>query len=52
MKKYLFKKQFRAGSFVGDNINARAALLSGDPGIGKTTSVRLIAKKLGYEIIE
>jgi len=33
-------------------MNARACLISGPPGIGKTTAVRLIAKKLGYDIIE
>jgi len=34
------------------NLNAKACLISGPPGIGKTTTVRLIAKKLGYDIIE
>ena len=34
------------------NINARAALLSGSPGIGKTTAARLIAKQFGYQTYE
>lgn len=39
-------------NFAQSNVNARACLISGAPGIGKTTAVRLIAKKLGYDIIE
>ncbi|CUV07608.1 unnamed protein product [Cryptosporidium hominis] len=35
-----------------ENINARAALLSGPPGIGKSTVATLIAKKCGYIPIE
>lgn len=34
------------------NINAKAALLSGPPGIGKTSSVRIVCKMLGYEVFE
>eukprot|EP00347_Sterkiella_histriomuscorum_P014045 403362369 len=33
-------------------INARACLISGPPGIGKTSSVRIIAKELGYNLME
>lgn len=32
--------------------NFKAVLISGPPGIGKTTAATLIAKKLGYDIIE
>lgn len=35
-----------------ENPNARACLISGDPGIGKTTTVRLIAKLKGYKTYE
>jgi replication factor C subunit 1 len=35
-----------------ENLNARACLISGPPGIGKTSTVRLLAKKYGYEIVE
>ncbi|MCQ2819606.1 MAG: AAA family ATPase [archaeon] len=35
-----------------ENLNARACLISGDPGIGKTSSVRLIAKLKGYNVLE
>lgn len=34
------------------NVNARVALVSGPPGIGKTTAGRLVAKALGYRPIE
>jgi len=34
------------------NSNARAALISGPPGIGKTTAVRCLAKSLGWDLIE
>jgi replication factor C subunit 1 len=35
-----------------ENPNARACLISGNPGIGKTTAVRLIAKLKGYRTYE
>ena len=34
------------------NPNAKAALLSGPPGIGKTSSVRIICRQLGFEVLE
>ena len=49
------KKQvpFRPGGGIPDNVNARAALISGPPGIGKTTSARLIVQLHGgYELLE
>lgn len=33
-------------------INSNAALLSGDAGLGKTTTARLVAIKYGYSIVE
>jgi len=44
---------FKPGGGMPDNINARAALVSGPPGIGKTTAARLVAKALGWtEVLE
>lgn len=44
---------FKPGGGMPDNINARAALVSGSPGIGKTTTCRLVAKLHGgYEVLE
>lgn len=34
------------------NVNAKACLISGPPGIGKTTAVRVLCKIMGYELIE
>jgi replication factor C subunit 1 len=34
------------------NPNARAVLISGPPGIGKTSAARIVCRKLGYEALE
>ena len=34
------------------NPNAKAVLLSGPPGIGKTSAARIVCRKLGYEALE
>ncbi|GAV54951.1 hypothetical protein ZYGR_0AS02740 [Zygosaccharomyces rouxii] len=46
-KKNGFKKSGRDGSGV-----FRAAMLYGPPGIGKTTAAHLVAKELGYDVLE
>lgn len=45
---------FRRGMAWGDtpNVNARAALISGPPGIGKTSAARIVCAQLGYEVVE
>ena len=35
-----------------ENVNARAAIISGPPGIGKTSSVRVLTKNKGYRAFE
>lgn len=43
----------RTGKFdPSSNINASAVLLSGPPGIGKTTAARLVAAQFGYRVNE
>lgn len=40
------------GSWSTGNINSPAALISGDPGIGKTTTARLLAIQYNYSVTE
>lgn len=51
-KKKSAKPSFRGGRPQFDNINAKACLITGDPGIGKTSSVRLISQLKGYKAYE
>lgn len=34
------------------NINARAVLISGPPGIGKSSAARIVCRGLGFEVLE
>ncbi|KAH9606291.1 hypothetical protein KSS87_014959 [Heliosperma pusillum] len=40
------------GKKKSDSSEKKAVLMSGNPGIGKTTSAKLVSKMLGYEAIE
>jgi len=47
------KVPFKGGGGIPDNVNSRAILVSGPPGIGKTTTCRLVANLHGaYEVLE
>ncbi|KAG5179647.1 P-loop containing nucleoside triphosphate hydrolase protein [Tribonema minus] len=37
---------------AGDDMHKRAVLISGPPGIGKTTAATIVAKSLGFEVTE
>lgn len=41
-----------AGGKKDDGSNFKACLISGPPGIGKTTAATIIAKECGYDILE
>lgn len=45
------KKDFKVAGPDGSGV-FRAALISGPPGIGKTTAAHLVAKELGFDILE
>lgn len=34
------------------NMNAKAVLLSGPPGIGKTSAAKIVCNDLGFEVLE
>ncbi|KAF4652466.1 replication factor C subunit 1, partial [Perkinsus chesapeaki] len=40
------------GRGIPENVNAKAVLVSGPPGIGKTTACKLVAQELGYVPME
>ncbi|XBW35897.1 hypothetical protein QEN19_001472 [Hanseniaspora menglaensis] len=46
-----YKLGFKSPGKDGNGIY-RAAMLSGPPGIGKTTAAHLVAKSLGFEVVE
>ena len=48
------KEQTKTGKKImkNENVNARAAIVSGPSGIGKTSSIRVLAKTKGYRIFE
>lgn len=50
--KHEVKPTFGYNPFAGGNINCKAALISGDPGIGKTTAAKLICEELGFDSVE
>jgi len=42
----------KKGKKQNDSVLKKAVLLSGTPGIGKTTSAKLICQELGFQAIE
>jgi replication factor C subunit 1 len=52
MKVEIFNIASKQTKSKTENINAKACIISGSPGIGKTSTVRLISQKLGYRVFE
>lgn len=51
-KKFLNTDQKGKGKKQNDSGAKKAVLLSGNPGIGKTTSAKLVSQMLGFRTIE
>ncbi|CAO2828348.1 unnamed protein product [Amaranthus hypochondriacus] len=51
-EQFLHNKGKEKGKKQSDAAEKKAVLMSGTPGIGKTTSAKLVSKMLGYETIE
>jgi replication factor C subunit 1 len=51
-KKKVIKSGFKKNWLDVPRINAKAAMVSGPPGIGKSSAVRIICKTLGYQCLE
>lgn len=51
-EQFLHNKGKEKGKKQSDSAEKKAVLMSGTPGIGKTTSAKLVSKMLGYETIE
>lgn len=45
------KREVKGTFKSGGNINSKAALLSGDAGLGKTTTARLLATEYNFEVV-
>ncbi|UKK01127.2 hypothetical protein MACK_001940 [Theileria orientalis] len=52
LKDWLQNYDYTAGSSKGKGDSFKAALLSGPPGIGKTTCARLVGESFGYYVME
>jgi len=46
------KSNFKGAWGNAPNVNARAAMLGGPPGVGKTSTARIICASLGYNVVE
>ncbi|UKJ88739.2 hypothetical protein MACJ_001984 [Theileria orientalis] len=52
LKEWLQNYDYTSGSSKGKGDGFKAALLSGPPGIGKTTCARLVGESFGYYVME
>lgn len=51
-KEFLHSAKKSSGKKLSDSAAKKAVLISGSPGIGKSTSAKLVSQMLGFNVVE